>query len=300
MASKESQVARQMLQNWAQSFGGKSMTVEQLRQGLEALAQLRPLDPAIRVEKTAIDGIPAEWVTPPNAAAGRVLYYLHGGAYCAGSCNSHRHLVAQLARACAARALVIEYRLAPEHRFPAALEDAVAAYKWLLSYGVAPENIVIAGDSAGGGLAVATLIALRDEGVALPQAAVLLSPWTDLEGTGDSVKTRAAYDPWLNPDGIVATAGLYIGNLDPRHPLVSPIYADLHGLPPVLVHVGHDEILLDDSTRLVDRLRSAGVEADLKIWEGMWHVFHAFAPEVPEAASAIEEIGAYVKQKLEK
>lgn len=300
MVSMESQVAKKMLQNWVQSFGGKSMSVAQLRQGLEELANMRPPDPDIQVEKITIEEIPGEWLTPPNAVEGRVLYYLHGGAYCAGSCNSHRNLVAKLARSCGARALVIEYRLAPEHPFPAALEDAVTAYKWLTETGTCPDNIVIGGDSAGGGLAVATLISLRDEGIQLPKAAFLLSPWTDMEGTGDSVRSRAEFEPWLNPDSIGDTARLYIGDLDPRHPLVSPIYAELHDLPPTLVHVGHDEILLDDSTRLVERLRNAGVEAELKIWEGMWHVFHSFAPAVPEANAAIEEIGEYVSRQFDK
>ncbi|MEW6423275.1 MAG: alpha/beta hydrolase [Bacillota bacterium] len=298
MASPESLAIRQFLVNYKKSKSGKQFSAEESRRELEAMFGNRPLDPDVRVEKIAVEGIPAEWVSAPGAAQDRAILYLHGGGYCMGSCNTHRGMAAKLSRAASARALLIEYRLAPENPFPAALEDAVSAYRWLISSGFAPGSVAVAGDSAGGGLAVATLVKLRDEGDPLPAAAVLMSPWTDLEGTGESMKTRAEFDPWLRPEESRPMAALYTRDLDPRHPLVSPIYADLQGLPPMLVHVGEDEILLDDSVRLVERARAAGVEVTFKIWEGMWHVFQAFAEKVPEGRRAIEEIGEYVAGKL--
>lgn len=304
MPSPESLIARKLVadyaSHWYTQFGlyPKLSSIEEMRQSMEATFGKVPLDQDVRVEKVTAGGVPGEWVAAPNSVNDGVFLYLHGGAYYMGSCNTHRDLAARLSRVTSTRVLVIEYRLAPEHPFPAALEDAVSAYRWLVSSGISPERIVVGGDSAGGGLAVAMLIALRDAGDPLPATAVLLSPWTDMECTGESLKTRAEFDPWMKPEVLRPTAALYIRDLDPRHPLVSPIYANLQGLPPMLVHVGQDEILLDDSTRLVERARAAGVDVTFKIWEGMWHVFHGWAAYVPEARQAIEEIGEYVVKKL--
>jgi len=298
VASPESLAVRKLLKEQQAAQAGKKLTIEEMRQNLEAMFGKLSLDPDVRIEKITIEGIPGEWVTAPNAVGNRVFLYLHGGGYCLGSCNTHRNMGVKLSRATATRVLVIEYRLAPEHPFPAAVEDAVSAYRWLISSGFAPERIVVGGDSAGGGLTMAMLITLRDAGDPLPAAVVLMSPWTDMEGTGESMKTRAEFDPWLKPEELPAMAALYIRDLDPRHPLVSPIYADLQGLPPMLVHVGHDEILLDDSVRLVERARAAGVDVTFKIWENMWHVFQGFAEKVPEGRQAIKEIGDYVAGKL--
>lgn len=297
MASPQSEAIRQMLLEQKKAMKkGPPFSIEKQRKQLDSLGQSVPLDSDVTVEQTRIAGIYGEWISNPNSLSDRVLFYLHGGAYCLGSCSSHRGLVSRLARACESRALLIEYRLAPEHPFPAALEDSTAVYRELIRAGVRPENMVIGGDSAGGGLTVATLLALRDGGDPLPAAAVLLSPWTDLEGTGESMKTRADVEPWLDPDKISEVAKLYLRDLDPRHPHVSPIYADLHDLPPILVHVGNDECLLDDSVRLVERARNDGVETEFKIWEEMWHVFHAFP--IPEALQAIKEIGSFVRSRL--
>jgi monoterpene epsilon-lactone hydrolase len=296
MASPESVLVRQYLMA-AKASQTAGTDIETARQGLEALSALTPVAPDINVEKTSIEGIPAEWVTAPNAVEDRVFLYLHGGAYIMGSCNTHRYIASKLARSTAARVLVPEYRLAPENPFPAAIEDAVKVYRWLISSGFAPDKIIIGGDSAGGGLTLATLISLKDEEEALPALAVLLSPWTDMEGTGESMETRADVDPWLSPDASRTTPALYIRDMDPRHPLVSPIYADLSGLPTMLVHVGNDEILLSDSARLVDRARASGVEITFKIWDEMWHVFQTFA--IPEGQQAIDEIGDFVRKHLE-
>jgi epsilon-lactone hydrolase len=296
MASQESLLVRQYLQ-MAKANQTAGADIEAARQGLEALSALTPVAPDILVEKTNIDGIPSEWVTAPNALEDRVFLYLHGGAYIMGSCNTHRYLASKLSRSTEARVIVPEYRLAPEHPFPAALEDAVRVYRWLISSGCSPDKIVIGGDSAGGGLTLATLLSLRDAGDPLPSLAVLLSPWTDMEGTGESMETRASFDPWLSPEATRLTPSLYIRDLDPRHPLVSPIYADLTGLPPMIVQVGKDEILLSDSARLVDRARAAGVEVDFKIWDDMWHVFQTFS--IPEGQQAVDEIGEFVIHHLE-
>lgn len=296
MASQESLLVRTYLMA-AKASQTAGTDIETARQGLETLSALTPIAQDINVKKTSMDGIHAEWVIAPNAVDDRVFLYLHGGAYIMGSCNTHRYLASKLSKSTGARVLVPEYRLAPENPFPAAIEDAVKVYRWLLSSGVSPESIIIGGDSAGGGLTLATLLSLRDENEAMPALAVLLSPWTDMEGTGESMETRADVDPWLSPGASRATPVIYIRDLDPRHPLVSPIYADLSGLPSMLVHVGSDEILLGDSARLVDRARAAGVEVTFKVWDEMWHVFQTFA--IPEGQQAIDEIGEFVLKHLE-
>ena len=214
-----------------------------------------------------------------------------------GSCNTHRAMVAHIARACGMRGLLLDYRLAPEHPYPAAVDDSISAYHWLLCNGIEARNIIIAGDSAGGGLALASLVSLRDGGYPLPAAAVCLTPWTDLAGTGESLKTRAKVDPRLTLQEL-SLGGHYVGNNDPRHPLISPLYAHLHGLPPLLIQAGNDDMLLSDSTRLADQAKNAGVDVTLDVWDRMWHVFHLHVPRLPEARRAIDAIGTFVRQHL--
>lgn len=250
------------------------------------------------IAQIEVAGRPAEWITPPVYDE-RIILYLHGGAYSVGSCASHRGIVAHIAKASRARVLLPEYRLAPEHPFPAALDDAVAAYRALLDDGVQPGSMVVAGDSAGGGLTLSTLVTLRDQGNPLPAAAVLLSPWTDLAATGETLQSCAAKDPWLRSDRVASTAAQYCGNVDATDPRVSPLYADLHGLPPLLIQVGDHEILLSDSTRLARRAREAGVDVTLEVWEGMWHVWHILVRLVPESQQAIDRIGRFVRAKTE-
>lgn len=244
MASRESLAVRKVLLDQAAARSAELPSLEELRQGSEAMFGQFPVDPEAGIGRLTIEDIPAEWVTGPTAVDDRVLLYLHGGGYCYGSCSTRRDLAARLSRSGCVRVLVPEFRLAPEHCFPAAVDDAVRVYRWLISSGFAPERIVVGGDSAGGGLAVALLVSLRDAGDPLPAAAVLLSPWTDLECTGESIVTRAEFDPLIKPETLRTMALLYIRDGDVRHPLVSPIYADLHKLPPMLVHVGRDECLL--------------------------------------------------------
>lgn len=274
-------------------------SVEELRAGFENEAQLLPVADDVTCEPARIGGVPAEWISAPGASDDRILFYLHGGGYNMGSLNTHRELVSRLARAAQARALSIDYRLAPEHPHPAAIEDSVAAYRALLAEGIDSARIAIGGDSAGGGLTLATLVALRDAGDALPAAAVCLSPWTDLACAGESMINKADVDPIIvTVDAIKLMAKRYAGGADLREPLISPLYADLGGLPPMLIHVGTSERLLDDSTRLADRAREAGVDVALEAWDDMIHVWHFFAAMLPEGRQAIEDIGEFVRKHV--
>ena len=270
--------------------------IEEARALFEEMATTFPLADDIRCEPVQANSVSAEWITAPGADEERVVFYLHGGGYAIGSINTHRNLASRVSRAASARCLLIDYRLAPEHLHPAAVEDAMAGYRWLLSNGINPARIAIAGDSAGGGLTVATLVALRDAKEPLPAAAVCLSPWVDLEGTGESMTTKAEIDPLVRPDGIEMMAKYYLGDADPRTPLASPLYAELNDLPPLLIHVGTAEVLLDDSTRLAERARAAGVDVVLEPWEDMIHVWHYFASLLPEGQQAIERIGDFIHQ----
>src|SRR5215467_11736756 len=288
MASQELQVVRELLR----SADLASLTIAERRRATASVGASPPAGTA--VDAVDAGGVPAEWVAAPGVSPGRVLLYLHGGAYQIGSPATLRRLVALLSGVAQARALSLDYRLAPEHPFPAAVDDTVAAYRWLLAEGTDPATIAIAGDSAGGGLALGTLVALRAHGEPMPAAAVLLSPWTDLALTGESLRTRAAVDVMIKPEGMHGNAALYLAGADPRHPYASPLYADLRGLPPLLIHVGDAEVILDDSTRLAARASEAGVEVSLEIWNEMPHVFPAFAGLLPEADQAIERIGAWL------
>jgi acetyl esterase/lipase len=222
------------------------------------------------------------------------VVYFHGGGYSIGSPRSHRHLAAAIGRAAGAAVLLPDYRLAPEHAFPAAVDDAVAAYRGLLDRGQAPARTVFAGDSAGGGLTVAALLALRERSLPLPAAAACISPWVDLSCGGASYATRAASDPIVTRQGVMEMARAYLGAADPRTPLASPLFADLAGLPPLLIQVGSEEVLLDDAVGLAERAKGAGVATTLEIWPGMIHVWHWFLPMLDEARSAIDAVGAFI------
>jgi len=248
------------------------------------------------VEVEAVfDPAPGLWITTPTGRSRSILYF-HGGGYALGSSKAHAEMASWIARAAQARVFVLDYRRAPEYRFPAALDDALLAYRWMLSAGTDPHNLALAGDSAGGGLTLALLTLLRDRGEPLPSSAVCISPWVDLRMTGASIVTRAAMDPLLTRDGLQQFADWYLGGQDPRNPLVSPLYADLKGLPPLLIQVGTSEILLDDSLRLEQCARAAGVKVTLSQYEDMPHVWHVFASFLPEGKRAAAEIGEFVMQ----
>lgn len=256
-----------------------------------------PLPDGTRVEPVDVDGIPAEWIYQPDADSERVLLYLHGGAYILGSLTSHRDLVARLGRAAGVRSLLIDYRLAPEHVFPAAIDDALTAYRWLLAKGMKPEHIVLGGDSAGGGLLLALLQTVRDKNVPMPAGAVLLSPWTDLVGTVESRTTRDAADPIFSGKGVNLLSRFYAGTEDAHNPLLSPINADLHGFPPLFIEVGQDEVLLDDSRYLAEHAKAAHVPVELTVWDDLWHVFQAFAYVLLKGQQSLETMGRFIRRQ---
>jgi monoterpene epsilon-lactone hydrolase len=243
-------------------------------------------------------GVDAEWIVPADAPADKAILYFHGGGFRLGSIASHRDLIAGIAEASGCRVLAINYRLAPEHHFPAAPEDALTAFDWLRAQGFAADNIALAGDSAGGNLVLTTMLGLRDRGRPLPAAGVLMSPWTDLAATGKSYQSRAAADPIHQRAMILALAKNYLGEGgDPGNPLASPLYADLASLPPLLIQAGDRETVRDDATMLAAKARAVGVDAELQVFGGMIHVFQMF-PEIPQTAEAIAAIAAFLRRHL--
>jgi acetyl esterase/lipase len=273
-------------------------TTDDDRRLYETMLGSMPLDDDIQTERLGVNGVPAEWIYAPGARDDRVLLYLHGGGYVIGSVRTHRVMLAHIARAAGCRVLGLDYRLAPETPFPAPVEDTVAAYRWLLAQGYDPTRIALGGDSAGGGLVVAALVALRYVGEPLPAAGVCLSPWIDMEATGETFTTNATVDPSVSKARIVAIAALYLGGKNPQAPLASPLYADLQGLPPLLVQVGSIETLLDDARALATRAKAAGVHVDLEVWDDMPHVWQHFAPILPEGQQAIARIGEFLRKQI--
>jgi len=274
-------------------LGLDDLSVEEQRAVMEASADMFPVEPDIVSREVDAGGVPADWVTVDGSDADHVVLYLHGGGYVMGSRNTHRGLAGRIARAAKASVLLPEYRLAPEHPFPAAVDDATTCWRWLISQGFAPQRMAITGDSAGGGLTLATLLALKADGAPIPACAVALSPWTDLEGSGPTAEPGAVDDPMLTPDGLRVTGQQYAAGAL-RHPLAAPLHGDLAGLPPLLLQVGTREVLLSDSTRFAEKARAAGVDVTLEIEEGLIHVWQMF-PDVPEAQSAVQRIGAFVR-----
>jgi epsilon-lactone hydrolase len=292
MASPQLQMAIDAMKSMQRT---PAPTLQEMRAGFEQMAAAPP--PDVKCEPVNANGVDAEWITAPGAAADRVVLYLHGGGYILGSVKTHRDLIGRISRAAQARALALNYRLAPEHPFPAAVDDALAGYRCLLDNGLRPSRITIAGDSAGGGLTVAALVAIRDAGLRLPAAGVCMSPWVDLEETGESMTTRAKADPVVQREGLVGMAQAYLAGKDARTPLASPLYADLKGLPPLLIQVGDAETLLDDSTRIAERARAAGIQVKLEVWPEMIHVWQLFASFLPEGHEAVEGIGKFIRER---
>jgi monoterpene epsilon-lactone hydrolase len=275
------------------------MSMEQRRVEMEASLGILPMADEVISEPLKIGDMQAEWLVPPEIENEAVILYLHGGGYCVGSIGSHRSLVSFIAKTARAKALIVDYRLAPENPFPAAVEDSVAAYRWLLAQGILPQRLVIAGDSAGGGLTVATLVDLKQKGERLPAAAVCLSPWVDLEGLGESITTKAEADIMLTKEALIEFGKCYLATADPKTPLAAPMYADLQGLPPLLIQVGTAEILLDDATRLAARAEQAGINVTLESWDEMMHVWQTLIPmAVPEAKDAVDGIAKFIQQHI--
>ncbi len=274
-------------------------TIPEQRQAMEATAGMQRLPDGVTVETTTVAGRPAEWIAPDTDANQSVVIYLHGGAYCIGSLSTHRNLVSRLALAYGGRVLNLDYRLAPEDPHPAAIDDVVAAYCELLDHGLDPSDMALAGDSAGGGLTVAALLAIRDAALPMPAAAVCLSPWADLTQSASTFDTRAEADPMVTKAMLDEMADAYLAGRPATDPLASPALGDLTGLPPLLVQVGDAEVLLDDSIRLRDAALAAGVEVTLDVWPDMIHVFQAFPPELlPESDQSLTKVGAFLAAHL--
>ena len=256
-----------------------------------------PTPKDVERQKVTLDGIKAEWLIPRGADETRVLLYFHGGAFVVGSIDSHWKMAARIASIAGCGALVVDYRLAPEHPFPAALDDAAGAYKWLIEAGYDPGKIVIAGDSAGGCLTAAVLIALRDSGQPMPAGAMMLSPAVDLAMTGETMKTLAKVDPMIKKSWGDKCINMYLRTTDPKNPVASPLYADLRDLPPILIQVGTREILLDDARRFAERAREFGVDVELEVWDGMFHVWQYQCPITPESRDAVKNLGKFCREK---
>ena len=272
-----------------------SKTVEEQRADMDRIDRL-PRPRKVAYVDTTVGGVDAIVATPTREPPDRHVLYLHGGGYSVGSPKSHVAMGARLAKRAAATVTLIDYRLAPEHPYPAAIDDCVAAYRALLA-STDPALVTVAGDSAGGGAALATLCALRDAGDPLPGCSYLLSPWTDLTASGDSVRSKADVDPMIRADLITPMAEMYAADTPLDHPGVSPLFADLTGLPPMLIQTGVDEVLLSDSTRLADRARAAGVEVVLDLADDMWHVYPMFAGLVPEATEALVRAAVFIRAR---
>lgn len=294
MPSLRSRFVRLYL-NYLKATTNWNAPVEKLRKAADEGARLTSFPQLIQTERTTIETIPAEWLIPPQAANRSAVLYLHGGGFATGSIVSHRAIAGRIAEAGNVRTLIIDYRLAPEHPFPAALEDSIFAYEWLVKNGY--QKIILVADSAGGGLALSTVVSLREKQLPMPLAVVCMSPLVEVEGVGKSLKTNAKRDPWLKEEA-KSIFRYYVDQNDPHNPLISPLYADYTNFPPMLIFVGGDEIMLSDSTRLAEKARAVGVDVRLKIWPGMWHVFPFFAPFVPESSRAIAEMGDFIKARL--
>ena len=249
----------------------------------------------VRIEPLREGGTRGEWVVADRSDQGVVLY-IHGGGYVAGSAATYRPLTAGLARGARRRVLAMEYRLAPEHRFPAALDDAVAAYRWLLAQGAAPRSVALAGDSAGGGLVLAVLLRLREAGLPLPNSAVCFSPWADLAGTGHSVQANDGRCAMLRSENIAAFARAYLGEASPLNPHASPVFGDLGGLPPTLLQVASSELLLDDACRVHDKVRAAGGVSRLEVVDGVFHGWQMLDGLMPEAGLALQQAAAFMNE----
>ncbi|NOJ49011.1 alpha/beta hydrolase [Bradyrhizobium archetypum] len=273
------------------------LDVEQWRREMRAIERFVPRPPAgtLTIEVEA-GRLAFHQVTTEASQPDRNVLYLHGGGYVSGSPVYYRHFLWRIADALRARVWALRYRLAPEHAFPAALQDAADGYHWLADNTPDIGRLFLMGDSAGGGLALCLLLKLRDEGKALPAAAVALSPWTDLALAGPSLQANAKADPMMNVDDLPEVAKLYLAGTDPRSPYASPLYGDPAGLPPVLIQVGSDEILRDDAVRMAEKLRSYNARSELEIWHRMPHTWQLFAPVLPEARQAIAQIGKFISK----
>ncbi|MGN6574031.1 MAG: alpha/beta hydrolase [Pseudolabrys sp.] len=277
----------------------RDLSFEQIRQRFARMEKMTPRPPrGTKTTTVNAGGVPGLMIETPASRPDRHMLYLHGGAYAFGTPQLYRHFTWRMADAARARVLIIDYRLAPEHPYPAGLEDAVTAWRWLIDHGAKPAGMTMAGDSAGGGLTLATMLKLRDAGAPLPAAAAVMSPWTDLALTAASFRDNAKSDPMLIADDVPRFAAAYLGGTDARDPYASPLYADVRGLASTLIQAGGDEILRDDGVRMAEKMRAAGCDVELQVWPWMPHTWHLLAPVLPEAREAIAEIARFFAQRL--
>jgi acetyl esterase/lipase len=289
---------RQLLLAGRAASAGTEPSVAEMRAGMEAsTANMRPIETA-KLGETQLGGVRAQTIVPETMSGERVLLYFHGGGYVIGSPETHTGMVSYVADAMQATCWSMDYRLGPEHPFPAAIHDGVSAYRALLESGVSPDRIIMGGDSAGGGTTVATALKARDKGLPMPAGLVLLSPWVNLVNEGWSYDHKADRDPMVSKASLDRMAGMYLDGGDPKAPLASPVNANLTGLPPMLIQVGPDEVLLSDSLMLAERAGAANVEVSLEIWPEMFHVFQAFYPFLKQSRDAIARIGKWGRKKV--
>lgn len=298
MSSLRARLIRSLTSRYIRKIDLSSADIGKMRKRLDQIGGFARVAKSVAIEEGELYGLKVEWYRPEQARSGKILLYLHGGAFVLGSCASHRKLVTQIARAGRIDAVLPEYRLAPEHPYPAGLQDCVGVYRALLEYGYNPKNIVVAGDSAGGGLTTSLMLELRHIGLPLPGAAVLISPFLDFTASGESVTTRAAQDPWFDAKDVHVVIKYYCPDEDLEDPLISPVFANVAGLPPTLVQVGDDEILLSDSTRIAENMKAAGADVELQVFPEMWHVFQLFVGKMPESRVAVDRIGKFLKEAM--
>ncbi|MBN8960281.1 MAG: alpha/beta hydrolase [Rhizobiales bacterium] len=297
MAEKDPDVAA--FWAWCKERAAKrgNMTLAETRESFDAEMARIPLADNVTTESLSFGSVPVEKITPATATPGKVLLYLHGGGHVFGSIKSHRHFVSRLAVATKATAYHIDYRLAPEHPYPAAIEDALVAYRAILDSGIAPADLIVGGESAGGNLAAALLLKLKDEKLPQPAGLYLLSPWLDMTTAAESYEKVGARDPMITREGIVGVALAYLGN-QPDNPLASPVRADVAGLPPMLIQVGSEEVLLSDSTTFANNAAMTGIDVSLRVWAGMPHAWPLFHPFLRAGLPAIDEVGAWMRKRL--
>lgn len=298
MASFQHTLVKEAVKRLIRSLQIRESDLPFVRRVGDSVTAKIPLPLGTSIQNIPFEKFDAEMLRPAGARKDFVLLYLHGGGYVLGSTKTHRAFVAKIANETGIRALSVNYRLAPENPFPAALDDAIESYEWLISQGYQAKQIFIAGDSAGGGLTLATLLALREMKKELPLAAICLAPWTDLKVTGSSVIENKHKDSMLEHFDIASWAAMYYTGFEATHPLISPLYADLHGLPPLLIQISEDEILRDDAIRLAWKAKLAGVEVELQKWKGLIHVWQMFWQYIPESKDAITQMETYMKAKM--
>jgi monoterpene epsilon-lactone hydrolase len=299
MASPQSDALNSLYDHFLAELGAKpDMSSPELRDLLDECGNVAREPGGVDYLEVDADGTPCLWAVPQGAAIDRVLFCTHGGGCVTGSRFSHRKLFAHLAKAVGCRALILDYRRAPEHQHPSQVNECVNVYRWLLGQGISAKHVATAGDSAGGLLCTTVVLGARDQGLPLPAAVMPLSPWYDMESKSESIERNAAVDHLIKRPLIESMAGLYLGNHSPRDPLCNPLYADFKGYPPMYIQVGSYEAILDDSTRLAERAQAAGVDVRCEIWPEMQHVFQFMAGNAPEADEAIAKLAAWVKPKL--